>query len=107
MPGDLDSTQASAGGICCGHGLGKMMLFVLGCEPDEETAQDGTVTSPSDAGKWHWKGYQGVLAMEQRMADGIVKVIETGKLSLKEIADCSDLSLEEVQKLADEELQPV
>lgn len=36
-----------------------------------------------------------------------LRLIETGKLSLNEIADCSNLSLEEVQKLADEELQPV
>lgn len=36
-----------------------------------------------------------------------LRLIETGKLSLDEIANCSDLSLEEIQKLADEELQPV
>ena len=36
-----------------------------------------------------------------------LRLIETGKLSLNEIADCSNLPLEEVQKLVDEELQPV
>ena len=36
-----------------------------------------------------------------------LRLIETGKLSLNEIADCSNLPLEEVQKLANEELQPV
>ena len=36
-----------------------------------------------------------------------LRLIEAGKLSLEEIAEYSNLSLEEVQKLADEELQLV
>lgn len=42
-----------------------------------------------------------------RKKGNALRLIETGKLSLDEIANCSNLSLEEVQKLADEELQPV
>ena len=36
-----------------------------------------------------------------------LRLIEAGKLSLEEIAVYFDLPLEEVQKLEDEELQPV
>lgn len=43
-------------------------------------------------------GVSGFRSCEKEIAP---RLIETGKLSLE---DCSDLSLEEVQKLADEEL---
>lgn len=50
-------------------------------------------------------------AMEDMITDEkreiALRMIEKGKLPLEEIAEYSDLSLEEVQKLADEELQPV
>lgn len=50
-------------------------------------------------------------AMEDMITDEkreiALRLIETGKLSLDEIANCSDLSLEEIKKLADEELQPL
>lgn len=74
------------------------------------------ITETDVIGKRYYKeDEEGIFTMCKAMEDMItdekkeiaLRLIETGKLSLKEIADCSDLSLEEVQKLADEELQPV
>ena len=69
----------------------------------------------ADTARYYKEDKEGISTMCKAMEDMItdekkeiaLRLIETGKLSLDEIANCSNLSLEEVQKLADEELQPV
>lgn len=45
--------------------------------------------------------------IEEEKRDIASRLVETGKLSLDEIAECSRLPLEEVKRLAEEALQPV
>lgn len=69
----------------------------------------------ADTARYYKEDKEGISTMCKAMEDMItdekkqiaLRLIETGKLSLDEIAECSDLSLEEVKKLVDEELQPV
>ena len=69
----------------------------------------------ADTARYYKEDKEGISTMCKVMEDMItdekreiaLRLIETGKLSLDEIANCSNLSLEEVKKLADEELQPV
>lgn len=69
----------------------------------------------ADTARYYKEDKEGIFTMCKAMEEMItdekkeiaLRLIETGKLSLDEIAKCSDLSLEEVKKLADEALQPV
>lgn len=69
----------------------------------------------ADTARYYKEDKEGLSAMCKAVEDMItdekkeiaLRMIEKGKLPLEEIAEYSDLSLEEVQKLADEELQPV
>lgn len=69
----------------------------------------------ADTARYYKEDKEGITTMCKAMEDMItdekkeiaLRMIEKGKLPLEEIAEYSDLSLEEVQKLADEELQPV
>ncbi len=69
----------------------------------------------ADTARYYKEDNEGISTMCKAMEDMItdekreiaLRLIETGKLSLDEIANYSDLSLEEVKKLADEELQLV
>lgn len=68
----------------------------------------------SDTARYYKEDKEGLSTMCKAMEDMIadekreiaLRMLEKGKLLLEEIAEYSDLSLEEVKKLADEELQP-
>lgn len=69
----------------------------------------------ADTARYYKEDKEGISTMCKAMEDMItdekkeiaLRLIEAGKLSLEEIAVYFELPLEEVQKLADEELQPV
>lgn len=90
--------------------LGKLMYDFSCTDP-----ADMNYPVLADTARYYKEDKEGISTMCKAMEDMItdekkeiaLRLIETGKLSLDEIANCSDLSLDEVQKLADEELQPV
>lgn len=106
---------------------GSHIIYVnASCKDDSELGKlmhDFSCTDPADmnysvlanTARYYKEDKEGISTMCRAMEDMItdekkeiaLRLIETGKLSLDEIANCSDLSLEEIKKLADEELQPV
>lgn len=90
--------------------LGKLMHDFSCVNPE-----DMNYSVLADTARYYKEDEEGIFTMCKAMEDMIteekkeiaLRLIETGKLSLEEIAECSDLLLEEVKKLADEELQTV
>lgn len=94
--------------------LGKLMHDFSCTNPD-----DMNYSVLADTARYYKEDKEGISTMCKAMEDLVkdwisdekksiaLRMIDKGKLSLEEIAEYSDLSLEEVEKLAGEELQPV
>lgn len=103
---------------------GSHIIYVnAACKDNSELGKlmhDFSCTNPNDMNysvladtvRYYKEDKEGISTMCKAMEDMItdekkdiaLRMLETGKLSLAEIAECSDLSLEEVKKLADEEM---